>query len=75
LAHRLIEELVNRYRAEVTAILPSRRQNHGPQISRIPGVRVIEADRLDIDALRQAKVSTADALALPSTRRRGWRSH
>lgn len=64
LAHRLIEELVNRYRAEVTAILPSRRRNHGPEISRIPGVRVVEADRLDIDAFRQAKVSTAHALAL-----------
>jgi Trk K+ transport system NAD-binding subunit len=63
LAHRLVEELVNRYRVEVTVVLPSRRRNHGPQISRLP-VRVIEAEHLDDDAFRQARVAGAVALAL-----------
>jgi len=64
LAHRLIEELINRYGAEITAVLPDRRRNHGPQIARISGVRVVEADRLDADTFRRARVHTADGLAL-----------
>jgi Trk K+ transport system NAD-binding subunit len=67
LAHRLIEELVSRYDVEVTAILPSRRRNHGPQIASLLAHnrgRMVESDRLDSDAFRQANVATADAVAL-----------
>lgn len=63
LAHRLVEELVNRYHARVTVILPGRRRNHGPQIARLD-VDVVEADRLDADAFRRARLDTASAVAL-----------
>jgi Trk K+ transport system NAD-binding subunit len=64
LAHRLVEELTTRYGAEVTVILTSKRRNHGPQIAKLPGVRVIEAERLDSDTFQAARVGTAAALAL-----------
>ena len=64
LAHRLVEELATRYGEDVTVILPSKRRNHGPQISRLPGVRVIEAERLDEEAFRAARLASAHALAL-----------
>jgi len=67
LTHRLIEELVSRYGVEVTAVLPSRRRNHGPQIAGLlsrNGGRVVETDRLDVEAFRQAGAATADALAI-----------
>jgi Trk K+ transport system NAD-binding subunit len=63
LTHRLASELVRQYSRQVTVILPSRRHNHGPQIARLP-VRIIESERLDADAFRQARVATADAVAL-----------
>jgi Trk K+ transport system NAD-binding subunit len=63
LAHRLVEELVTRYHARVSVILASRRRNHGPQIARL-GVDLVEADRLDADAFRRARLDTASALAL-----------
>lgn len=64
LALRLVDELVTRYSADVTVILPSAERNHGPQIGRIPGIRVVEADRLDVDALQAAGIAAVDALAL-----------
>jgi Trk K+ transport system NAD-binding subunit len=67
LAHRLIEELVSRYGVEVTAIVPSRRRNHGPQIASLVGQhggRLVETDRLDGEAFRQADVAGADGVAL-----------
>ncbi|WP_203905009.1 potassium channel family protein [Virgisporangium aliadipatigenens] len=63
LAHRLVEELVTRYRRHVTVILPSRRRNHGPQIARLPNVRIVEADRLDVEAFRRARVAGAESVA------------
>lgn len=66
LAHRLIEELVTRYPVEVTAVLPSVRRNHGPQIAQLVGAhrgRVVQSDRLDGDTLRSAGIATADAIA------------
>jgi Trk K+ transport system NAD-binding subunit len=63
LAHRLVEELVRRYRVEVTVILANRRRNHGPQIDALD-VRVVEAARLDKRAFRRARIDTAEALAL-----------
>jgi Trk K+ transport system NAD-binding subunit len=64
LAHRLVDELARRYVADVTVILPAKEHNHGPDISRTPGVRIIESDRLDADTFRVAKIGLADALAL-----------
>ncbi|GAA4911949.1 NAD-binding protein [Stackebrandtia albiflava] len=61
---RLVEELVYRRGENVTVVLPSRRRNHGPQISRVPTVRVVENDRLDEDAFSAARIGTAKALAL-----------
>jgi Trk K+ transport system NAD-binding subunit len=63
LTHRLASELVRQYGRQVTVILPSRRHNHGPQIARLP-VRIIESEHLDAAAFRQARVATADAVAL-----------
>jgi Trk K+ transport system NAD-binding subunit len=64
LAHRLAEELVVRYRTQVTVILPNKRRNHGPQIARLPNIRVVEADRLDAEAFHRAELATATAIAL-----------
>jgi Trk K+ transport system NAD-binding subunit len=64
LAHRVVEELTTRYGAEVTVILTSKRRNHGPQIARLAGVRVVEAERLDSEAFQAARVGSAAALAL-----------
>lgn len=63
LALRLVDELIARRRVEVTVILPSRRRNHGPLIARLP-VRIVEAERLDEDAFRQARLATAAAVAI-----------
>ena len=64
LAHRLVDELANRYSFEVTVILASRRRNHAPRIAAIDGVRVIESDQLDKTTLVAAGVETADAIAI-----------
>jgi Trk K+ transport system NAD-binding subunit len=64
LAARTIEELTTRYGEYVTVILPSSQANQGPQISRLPGVRVIERGDLSSDAFRDAHVESARALAL-----------
>ena len=64
LALRLVEELIRVHRSPVTVILPSRQRNHGPQIARIPGVRLVEAERLGTWAFTRARVRTAGALAL-----------
>lgn len=64
LAHRLIEELVARYPVEVTAVLPSVKRHHGPQIAALVGKdRIVQSDRLDEDTLRSAGIATADAIA------------
>jgi Trk K+ transport system NAD-binding subunit len=64
LALRLVEELIRVHRSPVTVILPSRHRNHGPQIARIPGIRLIEAERLNTWAFSRARIRTASALAL-----------
>jgi len=63
LAYRLIDELVTRYDAQVTVVLPSVEANWAPNICRVPGVVVVEA-RLDRDGLGRAGLEHADALAL-----------
>lgn len=64
LARRLVEELTRVHQLPVTVILPSRLRNHGPQIARLPGVRLIEAEHLSIETFRRARVGSATALAL-----------
>ena len=67
LAQRLVEELVRRYGVRVTAILPSVRRRHGPQIAEVlrqHGGRVVESERLDPETFQRAGVIDADALAL-----------
>ncbi len=64
LTHRLVEELAIRYRMRVTVILPSRKRNHGPQILKIPGVKVVESATLDTETFRAAGVAQATGLAL-----------
>ncbi len=64
LAQRLVDELTQAQSYPVTVILPSRVRNHGPQIARIPGVRVVEAQYLGTEAFLRAGVQTAVALAL-----------
>jgi Trk K+ transport system NAD-binding subunit len=64
LAHSLVDELTSRYDAQVTVILPSRCRNHGPQLAALPGVRIVEAERLDADAFRAARLGRAGGLAL-----------
>lgn len=76
LAYRLASELVTRHGRQVTVVLPDRRRNHGPQISRL-AVRVIEAEHLDADAFRRARVATADTVtpARPAVSRRRPADH
>lgn len=64
LAYRLVKELVTRFGAEVTVILPSKTRNQGPKLGRLTGVRLMEAAEPDDVALRAAGVAEARALAL-----------
>ncbi len=64
LAYRLVNELVTRFGAEVTVVLPRRDRNQGPLLAHLPGVRLVEAASPDDAALRAAGVADARALAL-----------
>jgi Trk K+ transport system NAD-binding subunit len=64
LAYRLVNELVTRFGAEVTVVLPRRDRNQGPLLGQLPGVRLVEAAQPDDAALRAAGVADARALAL-----------
>jgi Trk K+ transport system NAD-binding subunit len=64
LARRLVEELIQVHRRPVTVILPSRTSNYGPQLARLAGVRIIEAERLSPGVFHRAGVRDATALAL-----------
>jgi Trk K+ transport system NAD-binding subunit len=64
LAYRITEELTSRYGERVTVILPSRRRNHGPQISALAGVQVLEHPELSSQAFSDADVQSARALAV-----------
>ncbi len=66
LSYRITEELTSRYGERVTVILPSRRRNHGPQISALPRVRVLEHPELSSQAFTDADVQSARALAVLS---------
>jgi Trk K+ transport system NAD-binding subunit len=64
LASRMVEELTVRYGEPVTVILPSAGSGHGPEITRLPGVRVIERAELDHRAFVDADVPSARGLAI-----------
>ena len=64
LAYRITEELTSRYGERVTVILPDRRHNHGPQISALSRVRVLEYPELSSQAFTDADVQSARALAV-----------
>src|SRR5256886_13487074 len=64
LAERVVEEVTRLHRSPVTVSLPSRLRNHGPQLARIPGVRLVEAERLSTETFTRARIGTATALAL-----------
>ena len=67
LALRVCRELIEQYGVHVTAILPSVKRRHGPEIARLlaeHGGRVVEADRPDTEAFERADLAGADALAL-----------
>ena len=64
LSYRITEELTSRYGEQVTVILPDRRQHHGPQISALPRVRVLEYPELSSQAFTDADVQSARALAV-----------
>jgi Trk K+ transport system NAD-binding subunit len=64
LAARVVEELTTTYGEEVTVLLRSREAGHGPRISRMPRVRIIERAELDAGAFTAAGVASARSLAL-----------
>jgi Trk K+ transport system NAD-binding subunit len=64
LAYRIAEELTTRYGERVTVILPSRRRRHGPQISGLPDVQVLEYPELSVEAYTEAGVQSARAMAI-----------
>jgi Trk K+ transport system NAD-binding subunit len=64
LAARLVDVLINQYDAHVTAVVTSARSEWAPLISEIPGVEVIESDRLDTSTFTRARLAEADGLAL-----------
>jgi Trk K+ transport system NAD-binding subunit len=64
LSYRITEELTSRYGERVTVILPDRRNNHGPQITALPRVRVLEYPELSSQAFTDADVQSARALAV-----------
>jgi Trk K+ transport system NAD-binding subunit len=64
LAYRITEELTTRYGERVTVILPSRRLHHGPQISALSRVRVLEYPELSTPAFTDADVRSARAVAV-----------
>jgi Trk K+ transport system NAD-binding subunit len=64
LAYRITEELTSRYGERVTVILPSRQRNHGPQISGLPGVQILEHPELSSHAFTDADIGSARALAV-----------
>jgi Trk K+ transport system NAD-binding subunit len=64
LAYRITEELTSRYGERVTVVLPSRHRRHGPQISALPRVRVLEHPELNREAFTDAGVQSARAMAV-----------
>jgi Trk K+ transport system NAD-binding subunit len=64
LAFRMVEELTVRYGERVTVIMPMAGRGYGPQLARLPGVRIIERAEPDRAALLDADLGGARGLAL-----------
>ena len=64
LAYRIARELTDRYGQYVVVLLADKLRNHGPQIAALPGVFVREHAALTSEALADAGVATARAMAL-----------
>jgi len=64
LAYRIARELSHRYGEDVIVVLADRMKNHGPRLSALPGVTVIESEHLSGEAFLQARVASARAMAL-----------
>jgi Trk K+ transport system NAD-binding subunit len=64
LAHRIARELTVRYGEVVVVLLPDRLKNHGPRISALPKVTVLEYAELTSEAFAAAAVAEARAVAL-----------
>jgi Trk K+ transport system NAD-binding subunit len=64
LAYRIARELTGRYGQDVVVVLADRTKNHGPRLSALPGVTVLERAELSSDAFLAAGVATARAAAL-----------
>ena len=64
LALRMVEDLAVRYAEQVTVIMRSAERGHGPQIARLPGVRVVERPETDRRAFLEADLGSARGLAL-----------
>jgi Trk K+ transport system NAD-binding subunit len=64
LAYRIAGELTGRYGQAVVVLLADRTKNHGPRLSALPGVTVLERAELSSEAFTEAGVATARAAAL-----------
>jgi Trk K+ transport system NAD-binding subunit len=64
LAYRIARELTDRYGQYVVVLLADKLRNHGPLIAALPGVIVREHAALTSEALADAGVATARAMAL-----------
>jgi len=64
LAYRIARELTDRYGQYVVVLLADKLRNHGPQIAALPGVVVREHAALTSEALADAGVAAARAMAL-----------
>ena len=64
LAYRIAYELTSRYGEEVVVVLPDRSKKHGPAVSALPGVTVLESAELTSETFTEAGVASARALAL-----------
>jgi hypothetical protein len=64
LAYRIARELTRRYGEDVVVLLADKLRNHGPQIAALPGVTVWEHPGLTDEALADAGVASARAMAL-----------
>ncbi|NUR48537.1 MAG: TrkA family potassium uptake protein [Hamadaea sp.] len=64
LTYRLVEELVQRYGAQVTVVMTPAQKRTGRDFSDLAGVRVVTADRLDDRAFISAGIRDAAGLAL-----------
>ncbi len=64
LAYRIARELSRRYGADVVVVLADRSKNHGPRLSALPQVTVLERAELSSATFTEAGVASARALAL-----------